>query len=82
LVWVGEVLGFYTLQSTDHHWSPRLLLFLCKEGYQSHQARITSVLSEELPYTFCGFSTNFGELDEIGVHLLEEIEEGRDESLS
>lgn len=72
----SEVLGYDTAQSTDHHWGPRLLLFLSEADYGSHKASISDALSAKLPYTFRGFSTNFGEPDEIGVRLLRPISSG------
>jgi hypothetical protein len=37
---------------------------------------VSEALSRELPYTFRGYSTNFGTPDEIGVRLLKEVESG------
>jgi len=71
----SEVLGFGTLQSTDHCWGPRLLLFLHGADHRKSGKRISSVLSEKLPHTFRGYSTNFSNPDEEGNQLLEEIEE-------
>jgi hypothetical protein len=72
----SEVLGYDTAQSTDHHWGPRLLLFLSETDYVSLKDSISETLSAKLPYTFRGFSTNFGEPDEIGVRLLRPITSG------
>lgn len=35
----SEVLGFDTVQSVDHHWGPRLLLFLSENDYQERKKR-------------------------------------------
>ena len=36
----SEVLGFDTLVSTDHHWGPRLMIFLRPEDYESRREQI------------------------------------------
>ncbi len=72
----SEVLGFDTPQSMDHHWGPRLLLFLDPQDDGTYSQEITSVLSERLPYKFHGFPTNFAEADQSGVRLLKEIDSG------
>jgi len=72
----SEVLGFDTPQSTDHHWGPRLQLFLCEEDYPRHSPDIKKVLSNELPPRFMGYSTHFTEPDEEGVQHMKEIESG------
>src|SRR4051812_19451730 len=66
----SDVLGYDTEQSTDHHWGPKLLMFLDGAGFAESKDRISQALSEELPYTFLGYSTNFGTPDSIGVRLL------------
>jgi hypothetical protein len=68
----SEVLGFDTPVSTDHHWGPRVMLFLPEQDSELAEA-ITETLSRELPPTFLGYSTNFGPPDEIGVRLLQPI---------
>lgn len=55
----SDVLGFDTSVSTDHEWGPRLLLFLSEEDYEKYGTEIDYTLSQKLPYTFRGFSTNF-----------------------
>ncbi len=72
----SEVLGYDTPQSTDHHWGPRMLLFLSENDYKRSKEWIWRVLSERLPYKFRGYSTNFGKPDRFGVRLLEEIKSG------
>lgn len=68
----SEVLGYDTQQSTDHHWGPRMLLFLSEKDYEKNKDKLWTVLSERLPYKFRGYPTNFGKPDEFGVQLLEE----------
>lgn len=72
----SEVLGYDTALSTDHHWGPRAMFFLRDEDYDALNVPISEALRAKLPYTFKGFSTNFGEPDEIGVRLLREISSG------
>lgn len=72
----SEVLGFDTSQSMDHHWGPRVQLFLREQDYEQHKDKVEKVISEKLPYTFHDIPTNFGNPDTIGVQLLEEINSG------
>jgi hypothetical protein len=72
----SDVLGYDDAISTDHHWGPRLLLFLLEGDYEALRARISEILSAKLPYTFQGYSTNFGEPDGIGVRLMSESDSG------
>jgi hypothetical protein len=74
----SEVLGYDTAQSMDHHWGPRLLLFIPEEGFEVQSQHIHAVLSEDLPYTLQGFSTNFSppNPDDNNVRHLEPINEG------
>ena len=73
----SEVLGFDTPQSRDHHWGPRLLLFLSKADYRVKQEKISTVLSKELPPTFHGYSTHFSKPDEEGAQVLIEAKNGQ-----
>lgn len=72
----SEVLGFDTSQSSDHHWGPRLMIFLKEEDLRQYREKIHAFFCEHLPYSFKGFSTNFGSPDTIGVQLLQEIDSG------
>lgn len=72
----SEVLGFDTIESTDHHWGPRLQVFLSDDDCATYAKRIDKVLSEQLPRQFQGYSTNFAPPDQIGVRLLKDIESG------
>lgn len=65
----SEVLGFDTELSTDHHWGPRVMLFLRGEDIGKKE-ELWDFLSRNLPTEFCGYSTHFGKPDEIGVQLL------------
>jgi len=73
----SEVLGFDTPQSRDHHWGPRLLLFLSKVDYRVKQKKISTVLARQLPSTFHGYSTHFSEPDEEGTQVLIEAKNGQ-----
>jgi hypothetical protein len=72
----SEVLGFDTMQSTDHHWGPRLQIFLSEADFATHAELILSALSEKLSPQFHGYPTNFGPPDQIGVRLMKKIESG------
>ena len=65
--WGSEVLGFDTPISSDHHWGPRVLLFLKEDDYAELGKRIREALAEKLPYEFNGYSTNFSEPEPNGV---------------
>lgn len=69
----SEVLGFDTERSSDHHWGPRVQLFV-----ERHDPRIADVLARQLPHHFQGWSTSFAlpDPDDNGVRLLEERPEG------
>ena len=67
----SEILGYDTPRSTDHEWGPRLQLFLSAEDHERLAARLTEVLSEQLPHAFRGYPVHFGEPDEEGVQIAE-----------
>lgn len=69
----SEVLGFDTSMSSDHHWGPRVMLFLNEPDYNHYQQAIREVLGNELPFEFRGYSTHFSRpnADDHGVQLLE-----------
>jgi Domain of unknown function (DUF4037) len=69
----SEVLGFDDEISTDHHWGPRVQLFL-RDPAPADEIR--DVLADELPPTFAGRSTNFGPPDEQGTRLLAPVSSG------
>jgi hypothetical protein len=72
----SEVLGFDDATSTDHHWGPRLLLFLRDEDHAAHAAAIERALRERLPPRVRGWSTSFAPPGPDGSRLLEEPEPG------
>ena len=59
----SEVLGLDSEMSTDHHWGPRVMLFLKPEDLQSLWPGARLALSRELPLTYRGYSTDFSEPD-------------------
>ncbi|MGN0493131.1 MAG: DUF4037 domain-containing protein, partial [Acutalibacteraceae bacterium] len=74
----SDVLGYDDSVSTDHMWGPRFYLFL-GEADISKKNDILNALSENLPYTYKGYSVNFTEPDanDCGVQHPELITEGR-----
>lgn len=72
----SEVLGFDTERSTDHHWGPRVMIFLSDKDYKLKK-KISDKLSKELPPVFMGYSTNFGNPDDGGVQLLAKAKKGK-----
>ncbi len=72
----SEILGYDTAQSTDHHWGPRLMLFLSDNDYPTYHKSIYDTLSHKLPNTFHAYSTHFGTPDKIGVRLMTQIDSG------
>jgi hypothetical protein len=74
--WGSEVLGYDDVHSTDHHWGPRFLLFLSEQDFKTQKESISQAFSENLPYKFRGYSTNFGPPAENQVCLPQEIESG------
>lgn len=69
----SEVLGFDTPMSSDHHWGPRVMLFLSGADYNQHQQSIVEAMGNELPFEFRGYPTHFSapNPDDNGVQLLE-----------
>jgi len=74
----SEVLGFDTEMSTDHHWGPRLQLFLGEEDLAVLAPIIRLTLAHTLPTTFRGYSTHFSPPDpnDGGTQLLVQIKDG------
>lgn len=74
----SEVLGFDTAMSSDHHWGPRVMLFLSPEDHAAMKDDIHETLANRLPYQIRGYTTNFGAplVNDNGVQLLEAIDSG------
>jgi hypothetical protein len=67
----SEVLGFDDEMSRDHHWGPRLILFLTDTDYTNLSSSIDRSLKQNLPATCHGYPTNFSKADKTGVRLME-----------
>ena len=74
--WGSEVLGFDTPISRDHHWGPRVLLFLNNQDYSRLKHEISQTLSDNLPYEFLGYSTSYSEPEFNGVRNAITIKRG------
>ena len=74
----SEVLGFDDAMSTDHHWGPRVMLFLTPADHAQHAAAIHELLRQRLPTSFRGYPTNFSTPDptDNGVQLLVYVASG------
>lgn len=59
----SEILGFDDETSADHHWGPRVMLFLKQEDYDRLRQTIILALRAQLPSEFLGYSTNYTEPD-------------------
>ena len=55
----SEILGFDDEISTDHHWGPRVMLFLTDEDCKHYGEAIDKAMRNELPLKCRGYSTNF-----------------------
>jgi len=73
----SETLGYDTPMSSDHHWGPRVMLFVREDDIYLGPA-IHAMLADHLPYTFMGYSTHFSEPnpDDNGTQLLQAIDSG------
>ena len=74
--WGSEVLELDTAMSRDHHWGPRVLLFLTPQDDSKLKHRISQSLSNNLPYEFMGYSTSFSKPERNGVRLPVKIKRG------
>src|SRR5688572_18525054 len=59
----SEVLGFDDEMSADHHWGPRVMLFVHPDDLESAKEKIDQALREQLPTEFHGHPTNFSDPD-------------------
>lgn len=75
----SEVVGFDDLVSTDHHWGPRVLIFLSEDVYNKHAVKLKEILTNRLPYSFKGYSTNWSapDLKDNGTMRLIQIKDGK-----
>ncbi len=74
----SEVLGFDTERSSDHHYGPRVILFLPEGGFDELAPAVDAALRQGLPYRFLGYSTNFSPPDptDNGVRHQVPVESG------
>ena len=68
----SEVLGLDTEMSTDHHWGPRVMLFLTPDDFKLKRDTIRTVLRNKLTPVYRGYPTNFSDPDpeDNGVQIL------------
>jgi hypothetical protein len=55
----SEVLGFDTPMSRDHHWGPRVTLFVNDVDQARYSESIVETFRHKLPYGFRGYPTSF-----------------------
>ncbi len=74
----SEILGFDDEMSTDHHYGPRVMLFLRDDVDPALAEAIWQMLAARLPYRFRGYPTNFTapNPNDKGVQLLAAVESG------
>ena len=75
----SEVLGFDTEMSSDHHWGPRVMIFLAPDDVSTYKTAVSEKLSQELPRRFREYPTSFSapNAEEHGVQLLDYSEDGQ-----
>lgn len=71
----SDVLGYDTPRSRDHHWGPRLQLFLSEADYHAVNCDVDRLLRTKLPVQILGYPTNFSPL-EIDGGWMSKIESG------
>lgn len=74
----SEVLGYDDRTSTDHHWGPRVLLFVQPADFDRVAAPLHALLADCLPREFGGYPTNFSPPDpnDHGVQRLQATADG------
>ena len=74
----SEVLGFDTEMSRDHHWGPRVMLFLREADHARYREALRQSLGDRLPRSFQGYPTNFTPPDPAdgGTQLLQAVDTG------
>ena len=74
----SEVLGFDTEMSSDHHWGPRVMLFLHEADHARCHEALHLAFSTQLPHTFHGYPTHFTppNAEDHGTQLLQAVETG------
>jgi hypothetical protein len=59
----SEVLGFDTAQSRDHHWGPKVMIFVQEEEFEGLNNELSKIMGEELPFAFADYPTHFATSD-------------------
>ncbi len=74
----SEVLGFDTEMSSDHHWGPRVMIFVGGDHRPKVKEEMVEAFRHGLPRTFKGYPTGFTAADahDKGVQLLDLTVEG------
>ncbi|MEK6289593.1 MAG: DUF4037 domain-containing protein [Acidobacteriota bacterium] len=74
----SEILGYDNEMSTDHHWGPRVMLFLKEDDHRLYRDAIDEALRQKLPPKFHDYSTNFTLPDaaDNNVQLLRDVDKG------
>lgn len=74
----SEVLRFDTEMSRDHHWGPRVLLFLAPADLEARWPDIRLTLSRRLPSHHRGYPTNYTSPDPLdnGTQLMQAKADG------
>jgi hypothetical protein len=66
LLYTGsDVLGFDTVQSTDHGWGPRLFVFLPDSVSRARVRELVEIVDAALPDAFRGYPTRFPPRDNV-----------------
>lgn len=75
----SEVLGYDDIVSTDHDWGPRVQIFLQEGIYSSIALKLKEIMSEKLPHSFMGYSTNWGlpDITDNGTRQLIQTKKGK-----
>jgi hypothetical protein len=72
----SEVIGYDSPRSTDHHWGPRVMLFLRDADAERRGDELRALLAGNLPREFRGYPTNFAPPGEDGSRLMQPIDAG------
>jgi Domain of unknown function (DUF4037) len=73
----SEVLGYDTPLSRDHHWGPRVSLFVSEVDQVQYASAINEIFRHKLPYRFHGYPTSFEPIpDEPHILRFAEVETG------
>src|SRR3982750_660866 len=71
----SEVLGFDNEISTDHDWRPRVFIFLDESDKKSFGADLETILAQETPNMFRGFSTRAQKKEDLRSQTVFSVDE-------